>query len=218
MSLTIGYWKIRGLAAGIRYQLAASGVQDYEMVEYEQGEGPEFSRATWMDVKPTLGLAFPNLPYLIDGDHSMTETAAIHKYLADKYKPEFLGTTAAEKGHANMMSGVIGDLKGDLGGAAYGTGVKEDISKAATKRLPAIIAFRGNNKFLLENPTWVDFGFFELIQQLHFFNPDFFTEFPSLEGYCDNMRALPGLSEYLADPNHREATHKFNNKSAKLNN
>ena len=122
MSLTIGYWKIRGLASGIRYQLAASGVTDYEMVEYEQGDGPEFNSAVWFDVKPTLGLAFPNLPYLKDGDDSMTETAAIHKYLACKYKPEFLGTTALESGHANMLSGVIGDLKGDLGGACYGSG------------------------------------------------------------------------------------------------
>ena len=30
---TIGYWKIRGLAANIRYQLAYMGV-DYDSVEY----------------------------------------------------------------------------------------------------------------------------------------------------------------------------------------
>ena len=70
----------------------------------------------------------------------------------------------------------------------------------------------------MENPTWVDFYFFESIEQLHFFNPDFFTEFPSLEGYVENVRAIPGLNEYLSDPNHREATYKFNNKVAKLNN
>ena len=99
MSLKIGYWKIRGLASGIRYQLAYSGVKDYEMVEYEQGDAPDFNSECWFGVKHSLGLAFPNLPYLFDGDHSMTETAAIHIYLADKYKPELLGTNPQERAH-----------------------------------------------------------------------------------------------------------------------
>ena len=37
--ITIGYWKIRGLGANIRYQLIYSNV-DYNLVEYEQGEAP----------------------------------------------------------------------------------------------------------------------------------------------------------------------------------
>ena len=67
--------------------------QPYEMVEYEQGDGPEFSKACWFDVKYTLGFAYPNLPYLIDEDVKLTETIAIHRYLADKYMPELLGRT-----------------------------------------------------------------------------------------------------------------------------
>ena len=86
MPLTIAYWKIRGFVSGLRYQLAATGIKDYVMTEYEVGEGPEFNKDQWLDVKHNLGLAFPNLPYLIDGDHSLTETVAIHFYLAGKYK------------------------------------------------------------------------------------------------------------------------------------
>ena len=33
---------------------------------------------------------FPNLPYFIDGDFKMTETIAIHKYIADKSLKEQL--------------------------------------------------------------------------------------------------------------------------------
>ena len=101
--LKLGYWKIRGLVSGIRYQLAYSGVKDYEMVEYEQGDGPEFSKACWFDVKPKLGMAFPNLPYLYDGDFSLSETAAIHQYLAEKYKPDLLGQNSHEKAHVQML-------------------------------------------------------------------------------------------------------------------
>ena len=218
MPLTLGYWKIRGLASALRYQLAYSGVNDYEMVEYEQGDGPEFSRQTWLDVKPTLGLAFPNLPYLIDGDHSMTETLAIHKYLADKYKPELLGGDAGQRGHVQMLAGILFELKFAITPPCYGSGNKDEMNAEATKRIPALIAFRGDHKFFFDSPTWIDFQFYETIQLLAFVNPNFFTEFPSLQGYVDNVRALPGLAEYLADPNHREATYLFNNKVAKINN
>ena len=46
----LGYWNIRGLAQPARYILAYSGV-DYENILYEQGEGPEYSRSVWLDVK-----------------------------------------------------------------------------------------------------------------------------------------------------------------------
>ncbi len=39
----LGYWKIRGLAQGIRYQLAYLGV-DYEDKRYGYGPAPGFSR------------------------------------------------------------------------------------------------------------------------------------------------------------------------------
>jgi glutathione S-transferase len=34
---------------------------------------------------------FPNLPYLIDEDYKLTESMAIMKYIAAKWKPELLG-------------------------------------------------------------------------------------------------------------------------------
>ena len=69
----LGYWKIRGLAQGIRYQLAYLGV-DYTDKKYSYGPAPEFSREEWTSEKPTLGLPFTNLPYFIDGDAKVTET------------------------------------------------------------------------------------------------------------------------------------------------
>jgi glutathione S-transferase len=35
----------------------------------------------------TIDLKFPNLPYLIDGDVKVTESLAILKYIAKKYRP-----------------------------------------------------------------------------------------------------------------------------------
>jgi glutathione S-transferase len=44
--VVVGYWKIRGLAASMRYQLEYSGVK-YECEQYEQGDAPGFSREVW---------------------------------------------------------------------------------------------------------------------------------------------------------------------------
>ena len=52
---TLGYWKIRGLASQIRYEMAYIGL-DYDEAIYEQGDAPDFDRSTWLNVKDSLGL------------------------------------------------------------------------------------------------------------------------------------------------------------------
>jgi glutathione S-transferase len=63
--LTLGYWYVRGIAQPIRLLLSYSGLE-FEEVIYETKE-------QWFDgVKFNLGLDFPNVPYLIDGDFKLT--------------------------------------------------------------------------------------------------------------------------------------------------
>ncbi len=76
---------------------------DFEDFTYEIGPAPEFSRDCWFSVKPTLGFDFPNLPYFIDGDYKLTESAAIYKYIAHKWAKELLGTTSEEYANAEML-------------------------------------------------------------------------------------------------------------------
>ena len=64
---------------------------DYDLDEYEVTDAPEFSKESWTTVKNSLGFDFPNLPYVIDGDTKLTETVAVHRYLADKFAPDLLG-------------------------------------------------------------------------------------------------------------------------------
>merc|ERR1711934_1312239 len=64
-----------------------------------------------MDVKHTLGLEFPILPYLMHGDLKLTETIAIHKYLAEVYDQSLLGKNATDKARTNMFAGVVYDFK-----------------------------------------------------------------------------------------------------------
>lgn len=79
----LGYWDIRGLAEPARAMLAYGGV-DFEDKRYKCGDVPPYDRSVWLDVKFTLGLDFPNLPYMMDGDIKITESWAIYRHIARK--------------------------------------------------------------------------------------------------------------------------------------
>ena len=77
---------------------------EFEDVMYDVSfQDDQWDRSEWTDVKETLGLEYPNLPYLIDGETKLTETVAIMKYIAKKYKPELLGSSAADLGRLEML-------------------------------------------------------------------------------------------------------------------
>lgn len=84
---------------------------DFEDKHYVAGPAPEFSREDWLKEKFDLGLDFPNLPYLIDGDIKLTETAAIMRYIAKKWGPHLLGSTAEETCRIEMLTAFCGELK-----------------------------------------------------------------------------------------------------------
>lgn len=56
-----------------------------------------------MNEKFTLGMEYPNLPYIFDENVKLTETLAIMQYIAKKWKPELLGRNAAEMGRLHML-------------------------------------------------------------------------------------------------------------------
>uniref|UniRef100_A0A4W2D2P4 Glutathione S-transferase n=1 Tax=Bos indicus x Bos taurus TaxID=30522 RepID=A0A4W2D2P4_BOBOX len=84
MAMTLGYWDIRGLAHAIRLLLEYTDT-NYEERQYSVGDAPDYDRSQWLDEKFKLGLDFPNLPYLIDGTHKLTQSNAILRYIARKH-------------------------------------------------------------------------------------------------------------------------------------
>jgi len=106
--VTLAYWKIRGLAQPIRLLLEYAGIP-YEDVKYEQGDAPDYSREAWLSVKHTLGLDFPNLPYLIDGDVKITQSNAILRHVARK--ANLYGETEKERAHVDLILEQTMDLR-----------------------------------------------------------------------------------------------------------
>ena len=215
---TLGYWKIRGLASQIRYEMVYLGV-DFDEHHYEQGDAPDFDRGQWISVKDSLGLKFPNLPYLLDGDLKLTETNAIMKYIAHKYGSHLLGGDATTIAKVEMVAGVVNDLKGAVTMPCYTGSSAESITGNLLEKVRPIVEFMGDKKFLVgEEPTYVDFTMFELIELMQFVSQGaLFVRYPKLEVYSNRITSLPRLCEYYADDS-RCMKRPFNNKVAKINN
>ena len=56
--------------------------------------------------KKNLGLEFPNIPYLIHGENKLTETIAIHHYIAEVWDQSLLGKTVQDKAKVAMLASI----------------------------------------------------------------------------------------------------------------
>lgn len=121
-------------------------------------------REWFKEDKLNIGFEFPNLPYFIHGDLKLTESIAIHEYIAEAFDKSLLGKNAKDKANVNMLSGVLVNLRNKIVQVMYGTGEKKTIIEDYKKDMPTIIEFMGKNDFLVgDYPTFIDFYFFEVI-------------------------------------------------------
>ena len=131
----IGYWQIHGLGELAKLIMEFSG-KPYQMQYFKNGPPPEFCPGSWLKVRETLGLDFPNLPYVIDGDLKISESMNVYLYLSEKYAPELLGKSPASK--AKILEGffVIRCIKDALTAGCYAADTskaKESIESQAKK-------------------------------------------------------------------------------------
>jgi glutathione S-transferase len=73
------------------------GNVDFEDRRYEVGPAPHYDKSEWIDAKEHLGLAFPNLPFLIDRANgiAITQHQSILRYLAQRLGLEGQGSAGA---------------------------------------------------------------------------------------------------------------------------
>ena len=105
-----------------------------------------------------MGLEYPNLPYLIDGNTKITETKAIMRYVAKKYQPALLGSSAAEVGRIEMLSAHCDELKKQSTTPCYTTGDRNAIVADCRPILQKLMDTKGKSKWLAgDNLSWLDF-------------------------------------------------------------
>ena len=81
--IEIGYWKIRGLVGGIRVLLEHVG-EEWKETQYEAHfRDGQWDRTEWQNIKKSdevqSKFAFPNIPWMKDGDVCLSQSTAILK-------------------------------------------------------------------------------------------------------------------------------------------
>uniref|UniRef100_F7AHC2 glutathione transferase n=1 Tax=Ciona intestinalis TaxID=7719 RepID=F7AHC2_CIOIN len=195
----LGYWDLRGLGEPIRLMLEHAGA-DYVEKKYQHYKLADgYDRTDWHSVKFSLGLAYPNLPYLIDGDVKVTESWAIMKYLSRKF--EKLGPeNEEERIKCDVTEGVVQDFRQGFTSMCYNPDF-ESLKTNYLRDLPGKLEMFEKNlssSGWLAGPkiTYVDFAFCETLDEMRLTFPGCFDKHPNLLDYLERFNALEKIASY----------------------
>ena len=166
----LGYWNIRAGYRGNanRYLLAHAGV-DYEDKQYDCND-----MSGWgADKASGLGMDFPNLPYIIDGDFRLSESKAVSVYICDRWCPALLGKNAEERAHIIMLQCIIEEAFMACVKLGFGSPDRAAAVAAGMEKMGPICDWLGSKKFLVgTNVSMVDYYMFEIIETFNAIDGD----------------------------------------------
>ena len=206
------YWDIRGLAQPILYLLHYTGTS-HEYV-------PTSDRKAWMKSKPQLlkeGLAFPNLPWLEDGDTKISESLAIQAYIIEKANRPDMLPNFGNFSEFLRIQGVMEDVRRAITGAAYRGKDKEGVQKLFLEYLEKGAPVIQGLDEVLAGKTWamgdqltmLDFTFVEMIEKALAMEKDLGGE---VFGKCENLVAYMNRFFELPEIKAYRESDSFNNK------
>ncbi|XP_052035429.1 glutathione S-transferase Mu 3 isoform X1 [Apodemus sylvaticus] len=218
MTMILGYWNVRGLTHPIRLLLEYTD-SSYEEKRYVMGDAPNFDRSQWLSEKYNLGLDIPNLPYLIDGSHKVTQSNAILRYLGRKHN--LCGETEEERIRVDTLENQVMDtriqlmivccspdfvtasLPGNLtkGGDSCSLPQekqKPELLKAIPDKMKIYSEFLGKRPwFAGDKVTYVDFLAYDILDQYRMFEPKCLDAFPNLKDFLARFEGLKKISAYM---------------------
>uniref|UniRef100_A0A8C2Z415 glutathione transferase n=2 Tax=Cyclopterus lumpus TaxID=8103 RepID=A0A8C2Z415_CYCLU len=216
MTMKLAYWDIRGLAQPARLLLEYTGSK-YENKLYVCGEAPDFDKSCWLDEKSKLGIDFPNLPYLEDGDRKIVQSNAIMRYIARKHN--LCGETEDEKVRVDFLENQAMDFR--IGFAMMCYGDYDKLKPGYLQKLPELLKqfsnYLGGRKwFAGDKITYVDFIMYELLDHQRMFHPTCLDDFKNLKDLLDRFEALEKIAAYMKSDRFMKTP--VNNKMAKWGN
>uniref|UniRef100_A0A803SWI4 Glutathione S-transferase n=1 Tax=Anolis carolinensis TaxID=28377 RepID=A0A803SWI4_ANOCA len=199
MGVTLGYWDIRGLAHAIRLLLEYTETP-FEDKQYSPGgEAPDFDISQWTSVKEKLGLDFPNLPYLIDGETKITQSNAILRYLARKHK--MCGETEEEIIRMDILENQLMDFRMQLARICYSPDfekLKPEFIEQLPDKLKLFSQFLGDRTWFTGNKiSYVDFIAYDVLDRHLMFQPKCLDQFKNLKDFLGRFEALEKISAYM---------------------
>ncbi|XP_062996677.1 glutathione S-transferase Mu 1-like [Elgaria multicarinata webbii] len=199
MGVTLGYWDIRGLAHAIRLLLEYTETEYDEKLYSCQGEAPNIDTSQWTNVKEKLGLDFPNLPYLIDGEKKITQSNAILRYIARKHK--MCGESEEEMIRVDMLENQFMDFRMEFARMCYNPDfekLKPEYLEQLPGKLKLFSQFLGDRKwFAGKKITFVDFVAYDVLDRQRIFEPKCIDQFRNLKDFLDRFEALEKISAYM---------------------
>jgi len=196
--LLLGYWPIRGLAQPIRYLLKFLRVP-FEEKRYETNE-------EWSKDKFSLGIPFPNLPYLFDGDRKLVQSNAILFHIARTYGPHLLGVTSTEQSEVDELLGIIYDFRENWVELCYNEDFAKKLNGYKNEYLPKTLqAF--SNLLKSKGDKWLggpkilllDFVFYEVLDANRTLVPDCVKAYSNLENYLKRFAQTHEIARYIKD-------------------
>ena len=171
MVLEVGYWDIRGLGAPLRMICEYAGVE-YNAVNYTltEKEGGGYDASDWFDKKPAYKEknALMNLPYVVDGDVTVTQSNACMTYLGRKFNLN--GQNDQELTKMEQCLCEVFDLRNNIVKFSYSPketftpeNVKTFFSTNVDKsfdKLNSWLEQQGTKFLAADQPTVADFHFF----------------------------------------------------------
>ncbi|XP_070343107.1 glutathione S-transferase Mu 2 isoform X2 [Equus asinus] len=160
---------------------------------------PDYDRSQWLSEKFKLGLDFPNLPYLIDGAHKITQSNAILHYIARKHN--LCGETEEEKIRVDILENEIMDTRMALARLCYNPDfekLKPEYLEALPETMKLFSQFLGKRPwFAGDKITFVDFLAYDLLDRLRMFEPKCLDAFPNLKDFIARFEGLKKISAYM---------------------
>ena len=200
--LSVTYWDLRGLGEAIHLMLEYLGIE-YERKVFKQSEGKDPKgnlKGPWLKEKTEnlMGLEFPNLPYIVDGDVKLSQSWAILKYIARK--GNLAPVTEEEKIRCDVTEGAIADFQFNFVTMCYSPNFKHmrrPFLIALPEKLANFEKILSEREWLIGNRlSFLDFRFAELLDHVELCYPGCLDKTEHIKNYKTKFESLEKIAAY----------------------
>lgn len=191
--IVLGYWPIRGLGQVPRLLLTYTKTTWKDKLYTDRNE--------WFNKdKKTMSLAFPNLPYLLEGHLKISESMAINRYIINRSGcRDLLGKDIKDQALVDNLLGVFADIRAVYAPLFFSENYAEDVKGAPAKmekKLGLCQGFYGDKDFALGYLTLPDFIFAENAYYIREISEELYNKYPFLDRVRKAVEALPEVKAY----------------------